>query len=191
MDHIQRQCADGRLHPAIILGLARRHGIPSLIEPAVRLLARPDRPLFTWASEEAITRHTSVPDIGTIGHMKEKLLLARMRLCSPPAALHDAETCRPSGRTACSGAWEGFWSATVATKLLKQDGHRENELWSIRDALSDAAISGMREKCILLTKDDVIGKSAWNAEKNIPDGAIRQLMVEEHMMLDPAVDMVS
>lgn len=173
-----------QIHPAVVLGVARQFGIPGLIDPAVRLLARPDVSFSSWSTDPAIVCHTTVVEVGTIGRMKEKILLARFALCGLPPTLHDI-TCHDKRRIGCSVAWHNFWVTTVVPKLLNVDGEVGNLLWSIRtDCISKAAIPGMGDRCLERTVDEVIGNTGWRAESKIPDGAVNALMVPELPMLD-------
>jgi len=43
----------------------------------------------------------------------------------------------------------------------------------------------MMERCAEQTVTDVMGKPGWNAEWNIPDGAVKLLAVPERVMLVP------
>ena len=185
-DHFKRQFHDGRIHPAVVLGIAREYGIPDLIEPAVRALARPETPLASWSTDPKIIRYTTVEDIGTIGRMKEKLLMARIALCNAPSAVHDNATCCLKNRTRCSVSWTDFWASTVVPKLINMNGEINNQLWWIRtDSIAKAVIMGMMDKCAERTTSEVIGWPAWVAESRIPEGAVKILMVSERTMLGP------
>ena len=187
LDHFRRQFLGRRIHPAVVLGVARRFGIPELIEPAVKLLARTDISLSSWSTDVNIVRHTTVVEVGTIGRMKEKTLLARFALCAVPPITHDA-ACYDKNRIACSASWRDFWMSTVVPRLLKLDGELENQLWWIRtDCVAKAEIPGMGEKCIEWTVNDVIVNIGWRVETKIPEGAIDVLMVPEHPMLEPVL----
>ena len=43
----------------------------------------------------------------------------------------------------------------------------------------------MMEKCAEQTITNTVGKPRWNAEWNIPEGALKLLMVPERVMLAP------
>lgn len=173
-----------QIHPAVVLGVARQFGIPGLIDPAVRLLARPDISFSSWSTDPSIVCHTTVVEVGTIGRMKEKILLARFALCGVPPSIHDT-TCHDKQRIGCSASWRDFWMASVVPRLLNIDGEVENLLWWIRtECISKASIPGMESRCLERTVDEVIGNAGWRAETKIPDGAVDALMVPEHPMLD-------
>jgi len=187
IDHFKRQFLGRRIHPAVVLGVARQFGIPALIDPAVRLLARPDISFSSWSTDYNIIRHNTVIEVGTIGRMKEKILLARFALCAVPPIIHDS-TCYDKNRIACSAAWRDFWMSTVVPRLSNQDGDGENQLWSIRtDCIATAKVIGMGDICLEQTTFEVITNTGWRAEMKIPEGAVTVLMVPEHLMLEPVL----
>lgn len=183
LDHLQRQFDERRIHPAVALGVAREYGIPSLIEPAVRALADSKVPLASWSTDAEVISYMSVFDLGVIGRMKEKLLMARIALCTPFPAIHDDVTCYTSGRPFCSMAWRDFWVSTIVPKLLSSDGQIAHKLLWIKDTISNAKICGMADRCREWTVGEVVKKPGWLAEWNIPEGAAKILMVPEREML--------
>jgi hypothetical protein len=183
-DHFRRQFYLRQIHPAVVLGVARRFGIPELIDPAVRLLARPDISFSSWSTDPKIVCHTTVVEVGTIGRMKEKILLARFALCRVPPTLHDP-TCHDKRRIGCSAFWHDFWTVSIVPRLLNLDGEVENLIWCIRtENIAKARVPGMGDRCLERTVDEVIENAGWRAETKIPDGATNALMVLEHPMLD-------
>ena len=143
LDHFKHQFLEGRIHPAVALGVAREYGIPELIEPAVKALAKPGIPLSSWSTDPSILRYTTVKLVGDIGRMKEKLLLARFALCTVPPVTHDL-SCPEKTRLICSASWREFWITTVAPKLCKLKDDIDNQLWWIRtDRVAKARVSGM------------------------------------------------
>ena len=188
MDHFRRQFLLDRIHPAVVLGVSRRFGIPNMIEGAVLRLARIDLPLSSWATDPNIIRHISVDEMGTIARMREKLLLARFALCTVPPVSHD-DACPTKVRAACSAAWREFWMAVVIPKLCTVDGHINNELWWIRgNSVAEAKVEGMTRMCREMTVQEVIPSAGWRAETRITDGAVRVLMVPERDMLEPSIE---
>ena len=65
-DHFRCQFLQGQIHPAIVLGVAQKYGIPDLIAPAVRALAKPSIPLSSWCINPEILRHVTLEDITKI-----------------------------------------------------------------------------------------------------------------------------
>ena len=168
-----------------MLGVSRKFGIPELIEPAVKVLASSDNAFSNWSTDPRIVRHITVTELGTIGRMKEKILLARFALCGVPPISHYT-TCRDKSRTLCSASWKDFWMLNVVPRLSTLDGDIDNMLWWIRtDCVAKASIQGMTEKCMEWTVDEVIANPGWRAETRIVEGAVGVLMVPEHFMLDP------
>ena len=128
--------------------------------------------------------HTTVKDIGTIGQMKEKLLMACFVLCNAPPAVHDNATCSLKNYTRCLVSWVDFWVLAVVPKLLDLNGEINNQLWWIwTDCMANAMTLDMLEKCVEWTTVEVVGKPAWMAESRIPEGVVKVLMVPEHIML--------
>jgi hypothetical protein len=184
-DHFKRQFLRKKIHPAIILGVARQYGMSDLIEPAVAALAKPTVLFASWACDPDILRHVTVEDVGTIGRMKEKLLMARMALCDVPPVVH-ASLCRQDRRPACSASWKSYWFSSVVPKLLKLDDEAANQLWWIRlDSVERASVAEMGCGCLKFTVDVVLGNPGWEAEMRIPEGVVKLLMVAECTMLEP------
>lgn len=188
IDHFKRQFRVYKIHPAVVLSVCRRFGIPDLIEDAVKRLAKPDLTLSSWATDPQVTRYISITEIGTIARMKEKLLLARIALCAVPPVSHD-DSCPAKVHVACSAVWREFWMSKVVPKLCAVDGELDNELWWIRSGcVAKAEIQGMTDRCTELTVNDVIANPGWRAETKIADGAVEVLMVPERDMLEPTVE---
>lgn len=51
--------------------------------------------------------------------------------------------------------------------------------------MKKASIVGMEEGCRALTISDIVEKPVWRAETKIPEGAVKELMVPECIMLGP------
>jgi hypothetical protein len=185
-DHFRRQFEKGNIHPAVVLGVAREYGIPDLIAPAVKALAKPEIPLASWSTDPDIIRYTTVMDIGTIGRMKEKLIMARFALCTPPRISHDEVICQPTNHPTCSTSWKLFWTSRIVPRLLNYTGETDNQLWWIKtDRIAKAEVPGMTPACAERTIQEVIAGAAWRVEMRIPEGAVEALMVEECGMLAP------
>lgn len=172
----------------MVLGISRQYGIPELVEPAVKALAKLDVPLSGWSTDPHIICHTTLQDVGTVGRMKEKILLARFTLCKVPNVTHDA-TCPDSSHATCSTSWKNFWMFVVVPKLCDLGGEIEHQLWWIRtDCVAKANIPGMSSECMDQTINDAIKSPGWRAETKITQGAVDALMVEGRTMLDPVVE---
>ena len=189
-DHLERQFANGQIHPAIILGVARQHGIPDLIRPAVEALANQGITYSSWSTDPTIICHLTVVEMGVVGRMKEKLQMARGALCNPPRIVHDEMACPPSNTSTCAASWKRYWALHTIPKLLGINGEMEHSLLQIQEeVVSTGRISGMVEECKAKTiADSVVGMAGWSAEQNIPEGAIGVLMVLERVMLTVADD---
>lgn len=183
LDHLNRRFESNRIHPAIVLGVAREYGIPNLIRPAVRALSEPDRSLASWSTDLEIIRHMSVVDIGVISRMKDRLSTIRATLCTPPPEIHDQETCLATGRAMCSTFWRSFWVSEVVPRILATNDKVASRLYAIRDEIVGARVPRMMEKCANKTIAGAIDKPGWKAEWKVIDGAVDLLMVEERVML--------
>ena len=188
IDHFRRQFLVERIHPAVVLGVSRRFGIPDMIESAVLRLARFDLPFSSWATDPNIIRHISVAEMGTIGRMREKLLLVRFVLCAVPPVSHD-DACPAKIWVACSAAWREFWMAVIIPKLCSINSDINNELWWIRSTwVAKAKVEGMTHMCKENTVEEVVSNVGWSAETRISDGAVKALMVPEQDMLEPSIE---
>lgn len=186
-DHFKRQFTEKKIHPAVVLGVARQHGISDLVEEAVAALAKSKVHFSGWSCDPNILRYLSVEDVAVIGRMKEKLLMARMALCDTPPVVHEERTCHQDFSPACSAAWKSYWLLKVVPRLLKLDDEIDNQLWWIRlDCVEKAQVSGMGSACLKLTTDEVQENAGWDAEIKIREGAAMLLRVPERTMLEPA-----
>lgn len=183
-DHFKRQFEGGHIHPAIVLGVAREYGIPKLIRQAVEALAKPKMTFSSWSTDPTITCHTSVMDLGFIGRMKEKILVARIALCTTPPTLHN-QACTARGRTTCLASWERFWTSKIVPELLMVNGDDIIGVRDIRNKIESAEVPGMMQGCAEQTIANTIGKTRWDVELNMLDGAVSALMVPERVMLTP------
>ena len=179
LDHFKRKFKDGTIHPAVVLGVARQNGIPSLIQPAVEALASPAMSLSSWCSQEELLCYVGVFEVSAIARMKEQLYIARLSLLDVPQALHGKDC---PNATNCRVAWESYWLMQVGKKIrrLLDDGI-SHELWFIRSEILRAQVDGMRQSCVAMTVDAVGGNKCWEAHKQIVDGATRYLMVVERV----------
>ncbi|KAF9642709.1 hypothetical protein BDM02DRAFT_3192807 [Thelephora ganbajun] len=185
-DHFRRQFFLGQIHPAVVLGVARKNGIPDLIEPAVKALAKPSIPLASWCTSPGILHHVTLEDICKISRMKEKLWTARTALCKVPPIVHDLASCLQDHRNICSGSWRQFWLLEVVPRLLELNDELDSRLvWIGTDLVAKAKVEGMARLCLANTVQKVVANAGWRAEIWIPEGAVESLMVPERMMLAP------
>lgn len=185
-DHFRRQFIQGRIHPAVVLGIARKHGIPDLVGPAVKALAKPDIPLAGWCTDPEILRHVTLEDVTKISRMKEKLWMARTALCKVPPVIHDLTSCLPGRHDLCSRSWRYFWLVEIAPKLLESNDDLDTRLmWIVSEFVAKAKVEGMTKACLLQTVQKVGASAGWRAEIRIPEGAVESLMVPERIMLAP------
>jgi hypothetical protein len=173
----------------VVLGTAVSQGIPGLIAPAVRALARPSITFAEWSADQNIIPYLSREDVGKIGRMKEKLMLTRITLCQPPPVSHDQKFCHAGQRERCQTTWKRFWLMEVVPRLLELSDAPESQLtWIQKEVVSKAKIEGMNEPCMNHTIKMVDEHRGWGAEVQIPEGAIESLMVPDRLMLSPDLE---
>ena len=186
LDHFRRKFVQGQIHPAVVLGIAREHGIPELIGPAVKALAKPSIPLASWCTDPEVLRHVTLEDVAKISRMKEKLLTARIALSKVPPVAHDPVSCLHSRHDMCSALWRQFWLCDIVPRLLESSDEVGSQLvWIASEFVVTAKVEGMTKACLTHTIQKVGANAGWKAEVRIPEGAIESLMVPERMMLAP------
>ena len=179
LDHLKRQFDSGKIHPAIVLAVARRNAIPTLIKPSVEALASPTLPLNSWCCDDEILRHMEIGEFGVIARMKVKLQLVRFALLDVPPVIH-GEGCIDMG--GCAGAWELYWYMKVGKKLRRLDGEISHRLWCIRsEDVIKAQVPGMGIACLTETVIRVGDNPCWFSETRVVEGAINRLMVHERI----------
>jgi hypothetical protein len=177
LDHLKRQFDDEKIHPAIVLAVARKNGIPTLIKPAVDALTA--IPLHSWCCDEEILCHVAVEEVGVIARMKERLYLICVALLDVPPVIHD-EGCGNGGD--CARAWELHWHMRVGKRLRQLSGTASNSLWWIRtEEVIKAQVPGMGLGCLSRTVTNFGDSSCWLSEMRVIDGAIDHLMVSERI----------
>jgi hypothetical protein len=116
VDHFKRQFGDRKIHPAVVLAVARANGIPSLIKPAVKALADPEVTLYSWGCNSEILCHAAVEEVGAIARMRERLYTARLAILDVPPVSHAVDCANAVG---CAQAWERYWHMVVGKKIRK------------------------------------------------------------------------
>jgi hypothetical protein len=185
-DHFKRKFWQGQIHPAVVLGVARKQGIPDLIGPAVNALAKPSVTLSSWCTNSEILRYVTLEDVTKISRMKEKLWMARAALCKVPPVIHHLASCPQGHHTTCAGFWRQFWLSDIVPRLLELTDRPDGELvWVVSEFVEKARVEGMTRECFAHTVQKVGANAGWRAEVRIPQGAIELLMVPERGMLGP------
>lgn len=118
-DHFRHQFIQGQIHPAVVLGIAWKHGIPDLVGLAVKALAKPDIPLAGWCMNPEILHHVTLENVTKISQMKEKLWMAHTALCKVHPVIHDLTSCLPGHHDLCSRSRRHFWLVEITPKLLE------------------------------------------------------------------------
>lgn len=180
LDHLKRWFADRKIHPAVVLAVARKHGIPDLIKPAVLALAEPEASLHSWCCDSDVLRFTAVEEIGAIARMRERLYNAQLALQEVPPVIHGYGC---TDTVSCVRAWKSHWHEVVGMKLRKlNDRSVFHQLWWIRSKdILGAQIPGMPQLCLNQTVEKVAGNPGWFSDATIVDGIILYLMVTEHV----------
>lgn len=179
LDHFKRKFSTQAIHPMIVLAIARENGIPSLIKPAVEALAESKISLHSWCSDDSVLQYTRVKEVSAIARMKERLYVTRLSILGIPPTIHgkgcvDMVNCRAS--------WERYWNMEVAKRVRKLvDGAIFNELWLIRSDILKAQVLGMGKVCLTATVDKVGSHNCWYADREIIEGAVKCLTVDERV----------
>ena len=179
VDHLKRQFAGKKIHAAVVLAIARKNGIPTLIKPAVEALANSAVPLHSWCGEGEILCHVDIQEVSAIARMRERLHLVRLALLDVPPVIHDVD-CASAG--SCAKAWELYWYMKVGRKLRRLDGEVSHQLWWIRlQDVIKAQVPGMGIGCLAQTVTTVANNECWFAETRVVEGATNYLMVTERI----------
>ena len=179
VDHLGRQFKSGEIHAAVVLAVAWKNGIPTLIKPAVEALANPAVPLHSWCCNVDILHHMDVEEISVIARMRERLYLVRLALQDVPPVVHDRNCADARG---CARAWELNWHTKVGKKLRRLDGSIFHQLgWIRSQEVVKAQVPGMGMECLTQTVMGVGNNECWFAETRVVDGATNHLMVTERV----------
>lgn len=178
LDHFERQFKAEKIHPAVVLAIARENGIPSLIRPAIEALAEPTASLHSWCCDVEVLRYVQVGEIGAIARMKERLYNARVAILDVPLVTHRT-SCTDS--VSCEIVWDAYWNAKVGRKARRlYDGSVAHQLWFIRSSdVLGAKVPGMDLACLAATIDKVGSNLCWFSDRQIIEGAVRHLMIPE------------
>ena len=180
VDHFTRKFNNRKIHPAVVLAVARANGVPSLIKPAVKALADPDATFHSWSCEGEILRYVAVEEMGAIARMRERLQAARLTVLDVPPVTHAADCNDAAG---CAQGWERYWYIVVGKKVRKlYDGTATHQLWYIRSVdVLQGEVPSMGKMCLRMTAERVAGNSCWFSDDSIIDGAVEYLMVPERI----------
>lgn len=180
LDHFKRQFDARKVHPVIVLAIARENGIPGLIKPAVEALAEPAVSLHSWCCNNDTLRYTTqVDEVSAIARMRERLYAARLSILDVPPAIHGKDCADVGG---CGMVWEHYWHTRVGKKIRRLfDGAVSNQLWFIRSDILRTQIPGMRQSCSTMTVEKVGAHSCWYVDRQIIDSAIEYLIVDERV----------
>lgn len=180
LDRLQQRFDGAKIHPAIVLAIARRHGIPTLIKPAILRLASAGLPLGSWTSAPEVLQYMESFELAIIAKMKENIYITRVSLIETPKVVHCAQCSRTA---ACELIWGFFWTNTISDKVRRIDDWKAcHRLEYIRVYdLMVAKIPEMTAGCREATVKRVAENPWWSAEHGIINGAADRLMVAERV----------
>jgi hypothetical protein len=176
IDHLNDHIKFGRIHAAIAICLARRHGVPHWIEPAVRVLK--DVPLSHWSLTPDIASHMTLDTYIVIARLRERLQNKRTILAlRGPDVLHKSDCLDQKG---CGMAWDLTWMAKVGRKLLHPEDIWRPSLREIQHCAEAMEIPEMTRSCFESTMVCLRAAAAWNFEEEAIRKAVELLMVPEN-----------
>jgi hypothetical protein len=166
----------GRVHSALALSLARRHGIPHWIEPAIRDLK--DLPLSLWSSRPDVMSYMTLDTYIVIARLREKLQVKRTILAlRGPEVVHKPDCQDQKG---CGMVWDLTWMAKVGRKLLHPEDLWRPNLREIRNCAEGMEIPEMSRSCYDAAMQTLRCTSAWDFENQAVLKAVELLMVSEN-----------
>lgn len=183
IDHLDRIRSASYIPPAILLSIARRHGIPSWIRPAIEQLREFSLASMAHAEDDL----TSMPLDVLMGletyrvyaRLRETLMNRRLHLALRGPDVYHLKDCKD--HKACSNAWDNTWLTIVGRKLLHPDDlfrPTVNDVRRCAEALSPP--DSMTLSCFTKVSSMLATSSgAWGYEKEAVDLAVDMLMVDE------------
>lgn len=175
IDHLEPHITNCRIQPCIVIAIARTHGIPRWIEPAIRLLRNTS--LESWMFREDVLMWLNNEVTSTICVLREKLHAKRVHLAIYGLKAKHHEKCR-NNRT-CSIAWDLVWWATVSKPLIADDDIWRPSLRDIREEAEKMKVPGMTQDCFEQTMEELRATAVWDFEEEPIREAVERLMVVE------------
>ena len=161
----------------VVVSLARKFGLPWLIQEAVELLARVDQPLAGWCSEVTILRWVLTVEIGVIAAMREQLWACREKMADVPKA-HHCEGCSADeqAKNLCESAWDAHWFFKIQKYIVGRH-HSSSDFGRIKGIIQEASVLGMSSGCRDKTVAVIVESGIWRVEVDIIAEAVKSLMV--------------
>jgi hypothetical protein len=165
------------IHPIIVLTLARRFGLPWLIQEAVESLAKGDQPLVGWCLNDTTLREVQTVEVGVVAVMKERLWAYREKMVEVPRAHHcDKCSANEQARNHCESAWDAHWFFKIQKYIVGRHSSG-SDFGRIRGIIQEASISGMNNDCRDETVAAIVKSGIWGMEMDIVAEAVKLLMV--------------
>lgn len=175
IDHLEPIVDKRQLHACTIISVARVHGIPRWIEPAVRDLRNTS--LGSWMFRSDLYPWLSNEIVAAICVMRERLHARRLTLSVQGLEATHTAACRDN--RSCSMAWDLIWWATVSKPLLAADDIWRPTVREIRQQAEQMRVPGMTESCFVATMEELRATSVWDFEEDDIKEATEFLMVPE------------
>jgi hypothetical protein len=163
------------IHPAIMISLARRHGVPEWIRPAVQQLR--NIPLSSLAAhhDPYVKSLMTLDTYEIIARLRERLLLKSVSLAIRPPDVSHVVHC--INNDSCYNAWHVAWVINIGTKLIHPEDYFRPGIDEIKASLETLTVPTMTQGCLLDTLSDLRASNAWDFEARAIDKAVELLMV--------------
>lgn len=175
----------GTIHPIVVLTIARRFGLPWLIQGAVESLARGNEPLARWCFNDEMLSRIRTVEVGVIAGMKEKLWAYREKMMEVPKAHHcDRCSANEKARNHCESAWDAHWFFKIQKYIIGRHSPT-SDFTRIREIIQEATILGMDGDCRDKTVAAVTESGIWEMEMATIAEAVNLLMVDTAVIDSP------
>jgi len=169
----------------VVIALARKFGLPWLIQEATESLARGDQPLAGWCSEGTVLKWILTAELGVIAAMKERLWTCREKMADVPKA-HHCGRCLvdEQAKNLCESAWDAHWFFKIQKYIIGR--HRSgSDFRRIKGIIQEASILGMNGDCRDRTVVAIVESGIWAMEADIIAEAAKLLMVNTAVIDGP------
>jgi hypothetical protein len=169
----------------LTLVIARRAGLPWLIQGAVELLAENDRPIAEWCSNQSILRWATTEELSKVAKMKEMLWQSRQRMAAIPGVRHGGQCIlNEQVKDHCKSVWSVHWLFKIQ-KHINGRHSGTTDFSGIRKVIQETAVVGMGGECKSQTVMAVIGSDVWKMEGGTISATVDSLMVDVALMDGP------
>ena len=176
--HLLEKIKSESIHPMLTLAIARRTGLPWLIQGAVESLAQSDRLMAGWCLEATILRWATTEELSKIARMKETLWQWRQKMAAVPSARHSNRCMSDEqGKNHCESAWSIHWLVKIQKYINGRHSSRSG-FGEIKRVIRETGVLGMDGDCRDQTVTAVIGSELWAVEEKTVAEAVESLMVD-------------